>query len=201
MGVGLFAESLEKLIQELEKLPGVGPKTAQRLAFYILKSNSEEAKNLTTAITEAKAKIGYCKSCNNFAEQELCGVCSDLKRDSSVICVVHNPIDVIAIEKTYSYNGVYYVLMGALSPLDGIGPDELKITNLISRLKSNNVKEVILATNAGVEGEATALYLSKLIKPLNIKTSRIASGLPAGADIEYADSVTLVRALEGRHLV
>lgn len=192
-----ITDSIDKLIEEFSKLPGIGQKSAQRLAFYVLKIKKEEAKKLAQAILGVKEKVAYCSVCFNLTEDDPCKICRDKKRDSSVICVVEEANDVVAIEKTNQYKGLYHVLGGVLSPLDGIGPDELRIKELMSRLKKG-VKEVILATNPSAEGEATAVYLSKLIKPMGIKVTRIARGLPAGGDLEYADMATLSKALEGR---
>lgn len=193
-----MTESLNKLIEELEKFPGIGRKTAERLAFYILKSSTDDARELARSIIDAKEKIKYCKICNNVTEDNICFICKDTRRDNSIICVVENSKDVIVIEKTHEYKGLYHVLMGSLSPLDGRGPNELKIESLIKRFSSNKVKEIIIATNPNVEGEATAMYLAKIIKPLGIKITRIAHGLPVGSDLEYADEVTISKALEGR---
>ncbi len=192
-----ITDSIDKLIEEFSKLPGIGQKSAQRLAFYILKIKKEEAKKLAQAILGVKEKVTYCSVCFNLTEDDPCRICKDKKRNSSVLCVVEEANDVVAIEKTNQYKGQYHVLGGVLSPLDGIGPDELRIKELMSRLRKR-VKEVILATNPSAEGEATAVYLSKLIKPMGIKVTRIARGLPAGGDLEYADMATLTRALEGR---
>lgn len=192
-----ITDSIDKLIGEFSKLPGIGQKSAQRLAFYVLKIKKEEAKKLAQAILGVKEKVAYCSVCFNLTEDDPCKICKDKKRDSSVICVVEEANDVVAVEKTNQYKGLYHVLGGVLSPLDGIGPDELRIKELMSRLRKG-VKEVILATNPSAEGEATAVYLSKLIKPMGIKVTRIARGLPAGGDLEYADMATLSKALEGR---
>lgn len=191
-------KALSDLIKELSKLPGIGEKTAQRLAFHILKSPNQKAEKLAEAILEVKKSITYCSVCCNIAEEDPCKVCSDPGRDHSLICVVEEPNDVFAIEKTKGYNGVYHVLLGALSPLDGIGPEDLKIKELLSRLEENRVKEIIIATNLSMEGEATSMYLAKLIKPLGIKVTRIAHGLPVGGDLVYADEVTLGKSIEGR---
>lgn len=191
------SESVDRLIEEFSKLPGIGRKTAMRLAFYILKENKTEAERLAQALLDVKERVKYCSICFNITENDPCFVCQDEKRDKSVICVVEEANDVLALEKTGEYNGLYHVLGGALSPLDGIGPDNLRTKELLMRLK-DGVNEVILATNPNVEGEATAIYLSKLIKPLGIRVTRIARGLPVGGDLEYADQVTLSRALEGR---
>ncbi|MCJ7578130.1 MAG: recombination mediator RecR [candidate division Zixibacteria bacterium] len=191
-------DSLEKLIEEFSKFPGIGKKTAQRMAFYILKERKEEAETLAKAILDVKEKVKYCSICFNITEEDPCVVCKDEKRDRSIICVVEEANDVVALEKTEQYNGLFHVLGGVLSPLDGVGPDDLKIKELLLRLKEKEVKEVILATNPNTEGEATAIYIAKLIKPLGIKVTRIARGLPAGGDLEYADQVTLANAIEGR---
>ena len=193
-----MVDSLEKLIEEFSKLPGIGKKTAQRMAFCILKSKKEVAEALAQALLDVKEKVHYCSICFNITEEDPCSVCKDEKRDRSIICVVEEANDVVALEKTNQYKGLFHVLGGALSPLDGIGPDDLKIKELLSRLKGKQVKEVILATNPNTEGEATAIYIAKLIKPLGIKVTRIARGLPAGGDLEYADQVTLANAIEGR---
>jgi len=193
-----FAPPLVRLIEELSKLPTVGPKTAQRLAFYMLSMPVEDAEALASAILEAKRRIRYCSICANITETDPCELCTDAKRDQSVICVVENPRDVAAMERTREFRGLYHVLQGAISPLDGIGPDDLRIAELLRRLAGGTVLELIVATNPRVEGEATALYLAKVIKPLGVKVTRIAHGLPVGGDLEYADEVTLARALEGR---
>ena len=190
--------SVEKLIGEFSKLPGIGKKTAQRMAFYILKSRKEEAEALAQAVLDVKEKVRYCSVCFNITEEDPCNICKDEKRERSIICVVEEANDVVALEKTNQYKGLFHVLGGVLSPLDGIGPDELKIKELLFRLKGKKVKEVILATNPNTEGEATAIYIAELIKPLGIKVTRIARGLPAGGDLEYADQVTLANAIEGR---
>ncbi|MBU1486564.1 recombination mediator RecR [bacterium] len=190
--------SMAKLINRFNRLPTIGPKTAQRLAFYVLKASKEEISSLATALLEVKEKVGHCKICNNITERQVCPICEDGRRDKSLICVVEQPQDIIAIERTREYKGRYHVLLGAISPLDGVGPEDLAIKSLIERIKGKEVKEVIIATNPNVEGEATALYLTKILKPEGIKTTRIAFGLPIGGDLEYADEVTLARALEGR---
>ncbi|HET8999709.1 MAG TPA: recombination mediator RecR [bacterium] len=192
------APSLARLIEELSKLPSVGPKTAQRLAYYMLSMASQDAEALAEAILEARRLIRHCSVCANITEADPCELCTNPRRDHSVICVVETPRDVAAMERTREFKGVYHVLQGAISPLDGIGPDDLRIAELLRRLADTEVREVIVATNPRVEGEATALYLSKVIKPLGIKVTRIAHGLPMGGDLEYADEVTLARALEGR---
>ncbi len=194
----MYAESIDNLITELSKLPGIGPKTAQRLAFYILKGPDTEAKKLSEAIAKAKLAMRFCKVCYNITDKEVCAICSDPGREDSLLIVVEEPMDIISIEKTQEFKGKYHVLQGAISPIDGIGPEELRIKELLDRLKNSSVKEIVLATNPNVEGEATAMYLARLLKPLGLKVTRIASGLPVGTDLEYADEVTLSRALEGR---
>lgn len=193
-----YAEPVAKLIEELSKLPGIGPKTAQRLAFHLLKTPLGEVQQLVGAIMEAKTKVKYCSQCQNLTDIEPCHICSTHDRDRSVICVVEEPRDVVAFEKTREFRGLYHVLQGSFSPLAGIGPEQLKIKELLARLNGSGVKEVVIATNPDIEGEATALYLAKLIKPLNIKVTRIAHGLPVGGELEYADEVTLAKAFEGR---
>lgn len=189
---------IQKLLDELERMPGVGPKSAQRIAYWLLASEKDDANRLAEAITEVKETIHFCPKCFNFAQDELCEICADYKRDDSAICVVEEPRDVNAIEKTGEFRGTYHVLHGAISPLDGIGPDQLRIKELMERLGVEPIKEIVIATNPNAEGEGTATYLSRLIKPLGIKVTRIASGLPVGGDLEYADEVTLGRALEAR---
>lgn len=193
-----YAKPLAKLIEEFSKMPGIGPKTAQRLAFYILKNPPEEAANLAKVIIEAKQKIKECSICGNITDQEICEICQSSSRDKTIICVVEGVKDLIAMERTGEYQGVYHVLGGAISPLDGIEPGDLRIENLISRLKTGEIKEVILATNPNIEGEVTASYLNKLIQPLKIKVTRIAYGVPIGGSLEFADEVTLTQALMGR---
>ena len=193
-----YAAPVAILIDELTKLPGIGPKSAQRLAFYLLKISPENAKDLADAIMNVKDKIGFCNVCFNITEGDMCELCCDFDRDDSLICVVEEPRDIIAIEKTSSFKGRYHVLGGAISPIDGSGPDDVKIRELLDRLKDEKVKEIVIATNPNIEGEATAMYLAKLVKPLGVKVTRIASGLPVGGDLEYADEVTLGKALEGR---
>jgi recombination protein RecR len=194
----MYADPLARLIEELSKMPTVGPKTAQRLAFYILRLPKEDAERLSQAIQDAKAKIHYCSVCFQLTDVDPCAICTNVSRSHAVICVVEDPRDVFALEGTREYRGLYHVLHGAISPLDGIGPDDLKITELLHRVQHGEVTEVIVATNARVEGEATAIYLAKILKPLGIKVTRIAHGLPVGGDLEYADEVTLAKALEGR---
>ena len=189
---------LQNLIDQFERMQGIGHKTAQRMAFYVLGMSDEEANNFAKAITDAHTKIKQCKVCCDLADDELCPVCKDASRDKSVICVVEAPRDVVAIERTHEYNGTYHVLHGAISPMDNIGPDQIRIKELIARLGDSTVDEVIMATNPTVEGEATAMYISRLLKPMGITVSRLAYGVPVGADLEYADEVTLTRAIEGR---
>jgi len=193
-----YSEPLSNLIKELQRLPGIGPKTAQRLAFFIIEGPAANGEKLARAISLAKTEIRFCKQCFNFASDDLCPICLNSKRDGSFICVVEDAKDIVAIEKTHHFNGLYHVLHGTISPIDGIGPEHLKITELIERVKGSPVKEVVIATNPNVEGEQTAMYISKLLKECKVKVSRIASGLPVGGDIEYADEVTLSRALDGR---
>jgi recombination protein RecR len=193
-----YAEPIARLLEELERLPGIGPKSAQRLAFHILKGDDQTAQRLADAIVEVKRRIHFCSRCFNFASEDLCEYCADSKRDQSVIVVVEEPRDVVAIERTGEHHGLYHVLQGAIAPMDGIGPDQLRVRELIDRLADGSVTEVVVATNPNVEGETTALYLARLIKPLGVKVTRIASGLPVGGDLEYADEVTLGRALEAR---
>lgn len=192
------APSIQKLLDELERLPGVGPKSAQRMAYWILNADASEALRLADAIREVKAGVHFCTRCFNYAEGDLCEICASAKRDSAVICVVGEPRDIPPIERTAVFNGVYHVLGGVLSPMDGIGPDNLRIAPLMARLGRDEVDEVVLALNPNVEGETTAAYLARLIKPLGIKVTRPASGLPVGGDLEFADEVTLGRALEAR---
>lgn len=187
-----------KLVNELNKLPGVGPKTAQRLSFFILKEAPEEAEKLARAIVEARRSVKYCSVCSSLTDIDPCAICRNENRDRSIVCVVEDPRDVISIERSREFRGVYHVLKGAISPMDGIGPDDLTIKELLERLKDGTVKEVVLATNSSVEGEATAMYIARLIRPMGIKVTRIAHGIPVGGDLEYADEVTLARAFEGR---
>ena len=196
---GYNVAPLEKLVEQFEKMPGIGYKTAQRLAYYVLNLSKTEAENFSTAIIDAHEKIRYCKVCCNLTDQELCPVCKSEKRDKSLICVVETPRDAMAMDATNEYKGTYHVLHGAISPLNDIGPDDLKIKELLARLGSGDVSEVIMATNPTVEGDATAMYLSRLLKPMGIKVTRLAYGIPVGGDLEYADQVTLARALEGRN--
>ena len=193
-----YAEPIARLLEELERLPGIGPKSAQRLAFHILKADDTYAQRLADALVEVKRQIHFCSRCFNFASEDLCEYCADTGRDVSSLCVVEEPRDVVAIERTGEFRGVYHVLQGAISPIDGIGPEQLRVRELIDRLGPGEVTEVVVATNPNVEGETTALYLARLIKPLGIKVTRIASGLPVGGDLEFADEITLGRALEAR---
>jgi len=197
----IYSKSLERLISALHRLPGIGPKSAQRLAFYILKSPKGEANELAQAILAAKEKMISCSVCGNITDSDPCSICEDSTRDGSTICVVEQPQDIFVFEKMGEYKGTYHVLMGALSPLDGIGPDDLKMKELCTRIEKGNIREVIIATNPNAEGEATAAYLSTLIKPLGVKVTRLAQGIPIGGDLEYADEVTLAKALEGRREV
>ena len=192
---------MQSLVDELGRLPGIGPKSAQRIAFYLLKAAPEDAKRLARAVVEAKERVSWCRRCFNFAEGELCVYCRDDRRDSTLLCVVEEPRDIVAVERTQEYRGRYHVLLGAISPIEGIGPDQLKVKELLARVDDEGVKEVILATNPNTEGEATAMYLARVLKPLGVRVTRIASGLPVGGDLEYADEVTLGRALEGRREV
>jgi recombination protein RecR len=191
-------EPLERLVQELSRLPGIGPKTAQRLAFHLLRTDKQRAESLAQAIADVKARIGYCERCYNIAEGSLCVICSSSRRDASVICVVESALDVLAIERTAEFNGQYFVLHGVISPIDGIGPDQIHVPQLLDRAHEEGVEEVIVATDADIEGEATAVYLQRALAPLGIKVTRPAHGLPVGGDLEYADELTLARAMSGR---
>jgi recombination protein RecR len=193
-----IAAPLARLVDEFYKLPGIGPKSAQRLAYYLLRMPPAEAQALAAAIVEVKERVTFCSTCQNVTEADPCRVCSDASRDRTVVCVVEEPLDILAIERTHAYRGLHHVLHGAISPIDGIGPEDLKIRELLERFRGDDVREVILATNPNLEGEATAMYLTRLITPLGIKVTRLARGLPVGGDLEYADEVTLARALEGR---
>jgi recombination protein RecR len=197
----LAAAPVARLIDEFHKLPGVGPKTAQRLAYHVLRSSSEEAEALAQAIIDVKEQITFCSSCQNLTDVDPCSICRSDKRDATLICVVEEPLDILALERTRIYRGLYHVLHGVISPMDGIGPEDLKVKELLGRLQDGAVREVIMATNPNVEGDATAMYLDRLIAPLNIRVTRLARGLAIGADLEYADEVTLTRALEGRQAV
>ena len=196
-----YTPPVQSLIDELGRLPGIGPKSAQRIAFHLLKVSAEDANRLAHAIRDAKEKVRFCERCFNVAEGTLCPICADDRRDSSVICVVEESRDIVAIERTGEFRGRYHVLLGAMSPLEGIGPEQLKIRELLSRLGPEGVEEVIVCTNPNTEGEVTAMYLARLLKPLGLKVTRIASGLPVGGDLEYADELTLGRALEGRRTI
>lgn len=193
-----YSPSIEKLIENFEKLPSIGHKTAIRLAFHMLDLDQEKTEDFINSIVEAKKNLKYCSKCFNISDTDPCPICSSPKRDASIICVVEDVRDVIAMERTHEFKGVYHVLHGSISPMNGIGPDDIKIKELLARLSDSSVKEIILATNPRVEGEATAIYLSKIIKPLGIKVTRIAQGIPVGGDLEYTDEVTLSQALEGR---
>ena len=194
----VYAGAVQDLIDELGRMPGIGPKSAQRITFHLLKLPREDALRLAHAIQEVKDKVAFCERCFNVAEGPLCGICADERRDTHSLCVVEEPKDVVAVEKTHEFKGRYHVLQGAISPIEGIGPDQLRVKELLARLEPEGVTEVILCTNPNIEGEATAMYLARLLKPLGLTVTRIASGLPVGGDLEYADEITLGRALEGR---
>lgn len=194
-----YSEPIERLIEEFRKLPGIGTKTAQRLAYSVLRRPREDAERLSRAILEVREKIGYCSRCNNFSDRDPCGYCSSPSRSAETICVVEEPNDILSIERTREFHGQYHVLHGVLSPINGIGPEDLKLKNLLERLREGNVREIIIATNPNVEGEATAVYLARLLKPIGVKVSRIALGVPVGSDLEFADEVTMSKALEHRH--
>ncbi|MCU1453960.1 MAG: replication and repair protein RecR [Acidimicrobiales bacterium] len=196
--MAIYASSVQDLIDELGRLPGVGPKSAQRIAFHLLKLSRDDALRLARAITEAKDRVAWCSRCFNISEGELCGICADDRRDATVVCVVEEPRDLVAVEKTQEFRGRYHVLQGAISPIEGVGPDQLRVKELLTRIEPEGIAEVILCTNPNIEGEATAMYLGRLLKPLGLRVTRIASGLPVGGDLEYADELTLGRALEGR---
>ena len=197
----MYEGAVQDLIDELGRLPGVGPKSAQRLAFHLLSSDEEDVTRLVSALTEVKRRVRFCAVCGNVAQEERCRICRDPRRDASVICVVEEPKDVVAIERTREFRGLYQVLGGAISPIEGIGPDDLRVRELMARLASGEVTEVILATDPNLEGEATATYLARLLRPMGLRVTRLASGLPVGGDLEYADEVTLGRAFEGRRLL
>ncbi len=197
----VYEGPVQTLIDELGRLPGVGPKSAQRIAFYLLKADAVDAKRLARAIEDAKDRVSWCRRCYNIAEGELCNFCRDERRDSHVVAVVEEPRDIVAIERTAEFKGRYHVLQGAISPIEGIGPEQLRVKELLARIQAEEITEVILATNPNIEGEATAMYLARLLKPIGLRVTRIASGLPVGGDLEYADEVTLGRALEGRREV
>ncbi|MFT8872759.1 MAG: recombination mediator RecR [Sporolactobacillus sp.] len=193
-----YPEPIAKLIESFMRLPGIGPKTAVRLAFYSVEMDEESVMAFARALVGVKRDLVYCSVCQNISDRDPCPICDDSSRDHSLICVVQDPKDVVALEKMHDYHGLYHVLHGVISPIDGIGPEDIKISELIQRLHDERIKEIILATNPTVEGEATAMYISRLVKPIGIKTSRIAHGLPVGGDLEYADEVTLLKAMEGR---
>ena len=194
----MYSESVQKLIKEFEKFPGIGHKTAVRLAFYVLEEDEAFAKNIADAIVEAKSKVKFCSTCFNLTDTDPCSICSNAKRDKELLCVVEDVKDVVAMEKTHEFKGMYHVLHGAISPMNNVTAADIKIKELVSRLSDNQIKEVILATNPTIEGEATAMYISRLLKPLGIKVTRIAHGIPVGGDLEYTDEITLIKALEGR---
>ena len=194
----MYAGPVQDLIDELGRMPGVGPKSAQRIAFHLLKLPTEDALRLANSIVVVKERVAFCTTCFNIAEGDRCPICSDDRRESGVVCVVEEPRDIIAVEKTGEYRGRYHVLQGAISPIEGIGPDQLRVKELLARIEPEGIDEVILCTNPNIEGEATAMYLGRLLKPMGIRVTRIASGLPVGGDLEYADELTLGRALEGR---
>ena len=197
----MYAGPVQDLIDELGRLPGVGPKSAQRIAFYLLKATKEDAMRLSRSIAEVKDRISFCQRCFNVSEGPFCQMCTDTRRDPTIVCVVEEPRDIVAVEKTGEFRGLYHVLQGAISPIEGIGPDQLKVKELLGRVGTEKVAEVILCTNPNLEGEATAMYLARLLGPLGVRVTRIASGLPVGGDLEYADELTLGRALEGRREV
>ena len=204
--MSVYAGPVQDLIDELGRMPGIGPKSAQRIAFHLLRLPTEDALRLARSISEVKARISFCRRCYNVAEvvdgaAAECGLCTDTRRDATVVCVVEEPRDIVAVEKTQEFKGRYHVLQGAINPIEGVGPDQLRIKELVARLEPEGITEVILCTNPNIEGEATAMYLARLLKPLGLKVTRIASGLPVGGDLEYADELTLGRALEGRREV
>lgn len=197
----VYTQPVQDLIDEFGRLPGVGPKSAQRIAFHLLKLPEQDANRLAHAITEVKRRVRFCDTCFNIAESEQCELCSDSRRDASVIAVVEEPKDIIAVEKTQEFRGRYHVLQGAINPIEGIGPDQLRVRELLERIRGDVVQEIILCTNPNIEGEATAMYLARLLEPVGVKVTRIASGLPVGGDLEYADELTLGRAIEGRRTI
>jgi len=197
----VYEGPIQDLIDELSRLPGIGPKGAQRLAFHLVKTDPREARRLAEVIIQAKERIAFCRECGNVAEGDLCRICKDPRRDPTLVCVVEEPRDLVAVEKTGEFSGRYHVLQGAISPIEGIGPDQLRVRELLDRIGREGITEIILCTNPNLEGEATAMYLGRLLKPLGLKVTRIASGLPVGGDLEYADELTLGRALEGRREV
>ena len=194
----MYSESVQKLIKEFEKFPGIGHKTAVRLAFYVLEEDEKFAKEMAEAILEAKSKVKFCSICFNLTDADPCSICSNAKRDKEFLCVVEDVKDVVAMEKTHEFKGMYHVLHGAISPMNNVSAADIKIKELVSRLSNNEIKEVIVATNPTIEGEATAMYISRLLKPLGVKVTRIAHGIPVGGDLEYTDEITLIKALEGR---
>jgi len=196
-----YTRSMQELIEHFKKMPGIGAKTAERMAFYVLKAPKDDMARFSSIIRKVKEDVRFCKKCGNLSESDICSICSDVRRDKSIVCVVEDPKDLILIEKSGRYKGTYHVLFGAIAPLDGIGPEELRIKELLSRINEDKVKEVILATNSNAEGETTALYLSKELKPLKVKISRIAYGIPVGGNLDYIDQATLIRAIEGRQAV
>ena len=196
-----YPEPIERLIEAFARLPGIGPKTAQRLAFFVLRTQGDYARELSQAVGEVKEKIRLCSICGNYTDQDICGICRSRNRNREIICVVEDPKDVLALERTNEYRGLYHVLHGAISPVEGIGPEQLRIRELLKRLEGGEVKEIILATNSTIEGDTTALYLARLIAPLEIPVTRIAQGIPVGGDIDYADEVTLTKAFLGRRRV
>jgi recombination protein RecR len=197
----IHPESLARLIEQFQRLPGIGAKSAQRLAFHVLKTPREDVDRLADALRQVKERVTYCSVCNNITDTDPCAICASVERDHHVICVVEDPQNATAVEKTRGFRGVYHVLLGALSPLQGIGPDDLKIKGLLSRVEAGQIEEIILATNPNVEGEATAIYLARLLKPLGVRVTRIAMGVPVGSDLEYADEITVQKAMEGRRAV
>jgi len=194
----MYSESVQKLIKEFEKFPGIGHKTAVRLAFYVLEEDEKFAKEMADAIIEAKSKVKFCSKCFNLTDTDPCSICSNTKRDKELLCVVEDVKDVVAMEKTHEFKGMYHVLHGAISPMNNVSAADIKIKELVSRLSDSEIKEVIVATNPTIEGEATAMYISRLLKPLGVKVTRIAHGIPVGGDLEYTDEITLIKALEGR---
>jgi recombination protein RecR len=199
--VAVYAGPVQDLIDELGRLPGIGPKSAQRIAFHLLKLDKQDALRLARAIGEVKDRVSFCRTCFNVAEGEECGICADGRRDPTVVCVVEEPRDLVAVEKTGEFHGRYHVLQGAISPIEGVGPEQLRVRELLDRIGRDDIAEIILCTNPNLEGEATAMYLARLLKPMGLRVTRIASGLPVGGDLEYADELTLGRALEGRREV
>ena len=199
--MALYEGPVQALIDELGRLPGIGPKSAQRIAFHLLRVDPVDARRLAAAIVDAKERVTWCRQCFNISEGELCAYCRDDRRDSRILCIVEEPRDIVAIERTGEFKGRYHVLQGAISPIEGVGPEQLRIKELLGRIQEEGVDEIILATNPNIEGEATAMYLARLLKPIGLDVSRIASGLPVGGDLEYADEITLGRAFEGRRIV